>query len=398
MEIDYLIVGSGLTGAVIARELRQAGFSVLVLERREHVGGNVHDHEHSSGIRVHTYGPHYFRTSSEKLWNYVTQFDRFYKYEAALQTLVDGRLEAWPVHSEYIKHLVGNAWAPGFQGTPKDFEEASLAMMPALVYEKFVKGYTAKQWGVDPKTLDAGLARRFEVREDGELRLHRHRFQGIPERGYAHFTRAILERVPVITNVDYLSQRTAFAPKHLTIFTGPIDEYFNYRLGKLAYRGQRREHEFHPELEFSQPCGQVNNPGLTNGGHIRTLEWKHMMQKDSQRGIKGTLLTREYPCTPTKPGEYEYPFPDQGNKKLFEEYRALSLTQSKLMVCGRLGEYRYYDMDQAIGRAMVLAKRILVMRSASGLESAISANERSARLLHETSKEEQREIQGDGLT
>jgi len=394
MEIDYLIVGSGLTGAVIARELKQAGFAVLVLERREHVGGNVHDHEHSSGIRVHTYGPHYFRTSSDKLWSYITQFDSFYNYEAALQTMVDGELQAWPVHAEYIQKLIGASWKPSFAGSPRNFEEASLAMMPREIYERFVKGYSTKQWGVDPKTLNAGLSRRFEVRSDGELRLFRHRYQGIPKRGYAHLMQAMLNGIPVVTGVDFLSQRSAFSPKHLTIFTGPIDEFFDYRLGKLAYRGQRREHAYLQDVQFAQPCGQVNNPGLENGQHIRTLEWKHMMPKVAQDQIRGTLLTKEYPCSPSKPGEYEYPFPDDQNKKLAESYRELSLTHPNLLVCGRLGEYRYFDMDQAIGRAMVLAKRILVLRNVAQVQSAITANQCAAQLLNESSGEELTEVHG----
>ena len=145
MDIDFLVIGSGLTGAVIARTLVDAGMRVLVLERRSHLGGNLHHHIHASGIKIHTYGPHYFRTNSERIWGFVGRFASFYKFEAVLKSHVDGSYENWPVAASYIRRTVGELWAPSFQGEPANFEEASLAMMPRLVYEKFVKGYTEKQ-------------------------------------------------------------------------------------------------------------------------------------------------------------------------------------------------------------------------------------------------------------
>src|SRR5262249_27105026 len=139
---------------------------VLIVDRRSHVGGNVHDHPHSSGIRIHTYGPHYFRTNSPTLWSFVNRFAEFYRYEACLQTLVDGRLERWPLTKEYIRRAVGEHWTVSFKGVPRNFEETSLAMMPESIYEKFVKNYTRKQWGVAPQRLSAGLAKRFDVRDE----------------------------------------------------------------------------------------------------------------------------------------------------------------------------------------------------------------------------------------
>jgi len=145
MNADYLIVGSGLSGAVIARTLADAGRSTLIVERRNHAGGNVHDHSHPSGIRIHTYGPHYFRTNDTNIWTFVNRFASFYPYAASLQSCVDGRLERWPISTNYIQRTVGKNWRPDFLGTPSNFEEASLAMMPRIVYEKFVKGCTEKQ-------------------------------------------------------------------------------------------------------------------------------------------------------------------------------------------------------------------------------------------------------------
>lgn len=356
---DYVIVGSGLTGGTIARTLVEAGREVVVLERRSHVGGNVHDHKHPSGVRIHTYGPHYFRTGSDELWDWVGRFADFYKYEAVVKSLVDGRIENWPIAGSYIARTVGRDWKPSFTGTPRNFEEASLAMMPELVYRKFVKGYSEKQWGVKAHELAADLAKRFDVREDDEPRLMRHKYQGIPREGYAGFTRNLLKDIPVVMPFDYLKNRERIQARKLLVFTGPIDEFFGYDMGKLGYRGQKREHNYLPDAALVQPCGQVNNPDPDNGPYIRTLEWKHMMPPEDIPNIQGTVLTQETTYSPDDPNHQEYPFPDKANDDLYQRYRQRAEEVPNLLVCGRLGEYRYYDMDQAIGRAMMLARKIL---------------------------------------
>ena len=359
MSLDCLVVGSGLTGATIARVLSDAGIRVLVVERRSHPGGNVHDHVHPSGLRIHTYGPHYFRTEDETLWAFVRRFAKFYKYEAVLKSQVDGRFENWPITGSYIRSMIGEKWTPAFTGQPGNFEEAALALMPRLVYEKFVKGYSEKQWGVPPRELAAGLVNRFDVRKDDEPRLARHKYQGIPENGYADFMRQMLAGIPVLLNCDYLRQRDEFKTCGQIVFTGPIDEYFGFDLGRLKYCGQQRTHEYLPDTEFALPCGQVNNPDPANGPHIRTLEWKHMMPPEFVRQIRGTVLTREVTATSVEPNDYEYPFPDEANSRLYQTYRKRAAPIPNLLICGRLGEYRYYDMDQAIARAQLLAKKIL---------------------------------------
>lgn len=365
MDIDHLIVGSGLTGAVIARTLVDAGQSVLVVDRRSDIGGNVHDHVHASGVRIHTYGPHYFRTNSPELWAFVNRFSPFFRYEPALKSFVDGAYENWPIAASYIRRTIGPTWAAGFTGaTPRNFEDASLSMMPTLIYEKFVKGYSEKQWGVPARTLSAELARRFDVREDDEPRLMRHQFQGIPEHGYTACMRALLAGIPVVLNCDYLRHRAEFRPRRSTIYTGPIDEFFGFDLGRLVYRGQQRAHEYRTDTDWAQPCGQVNNPDPANGPHIRTLEWKHMMPRPDAERIRGTVLTRETTITPSDPDGYEYPFPDAANQRLYQTYRARAELIPDLLICGRLGEYRYYDMDQAIARAQLLACRLLQPRAA----------------------------------
>lgn len=365
MKVDYLIVGSGLTGAVIARMLRDAGEHVLVVDRRDHIGGNVHDHAHESGIRVHTYGPHYFRTSSDRIWQFVNRFSSFYKFEGVIQTLVEGRYENWPVSAEYLERTVGKNWQPSFSGKPDNFEEASLSIMPEPVYRKFVKGYSEKQWGVKASELSANLAKRFEVRLDNDPRLKQCEHQGIPTLGYAGFTKNILTGIPVVLNFDYLANPNLIEYNKLLIFTGPIDEFFDFCLGRLTYRGQKREHTFFANESYRLPCGQINNPDPDLGAHVRTLEWKHMMPKEHADAIRGTLLTTETPITPESPEEYEYPFPDEGNQRLYQLYRDSARRIPKLLICGRLGEYRYYDMDQAIARAMMLAERILEARNSA---------------------------------
>jgi UDP-galactopyranose mutase len=196
------------------------------------------------------------------------------------------------------------------------------------------------------------------VHEDDDPRLKQHRYQGLPVEGYAALMRNMLRGVPVISDCDYLQNRGDFAHRKQLVFTGPIDEFFRFELGRLTYRCQHREHEWIPNVKFAQPSCQVNNPA-PDGRHIRTLEWKHMMATELQQGISGTLITRETAQFPSKPDEYEYPFPDRANAQLYQKYLQRARNTPGLLICGRLGEYRYYDMDQAIARAMTLADGML---------------------------------------
>lgn len=359
MDVDYLIVGSGLTGATIGRILHDHGRQVVIIERRSHIGGNVHDFLHESGIRVHTYGPHYFRTSSDRIWSYVNRFSHFYGFEAIVMALIDGRLEPWPIQRYNCGHIVDTEWAPGHRGVAHNFEEQTLLFMPRSLYERFIHGYTMKQWGVQPKNLDSALASRFTVRTDGDRRLSLSRFQGLPEGGYELFMSRMLRGITVITGCDYFRERDGFTARKCVIYTGPIDEYFAFDLGRLAYRAQRRTHSYFPDERTRQPAVQINYPD-PNVSIIRSIEWKYLMPSGGKcQGVRGTILTTETPFSPEHPCEYEYPFPDHENHILYERYRERIKTISGLLVCGRLGEYRYFDMDQAIGRAMLIAERLL---------------------------------------
>ncbi len=353
--MDYLIVGSGLTGAVIARILNDKGHQCLVLEKRSHSGGNVYDHLHPSGVRVHTYGPHYFRTSSRRIWDFVQRFDAFVPYEAQVLTNTKDGPVPWPPGNDLVEKIAGKNWKPGFSGKPANFEEMALSKMPLPVYERFVKGYTEKQWGAQAHTLSATLAHRFKIRPDNDPRLSpRAKYQGLPANGYAIFMQNMLSGIKVLHEVDYLKHRTAFSPKKMLIYTGPIDAFFNFRFGPLHYRGQQRREIWIPGLDWYQAGIQVNEPDRATA-HIRTLEWKHLLPPETSVKIRGTLLTRETPFTPNDPNQFEYPFPDQTNQQQYKKYRALAQKLPNTLICGRLGEYRYFDMDQAIARAIHLA-------------------------------------------
>jgi UDP-galactopyranose mutase len=313
---------------------------------------------------VHRHGPHFFRTTSDEIWQFVTRFAKFHPYQHRILTLVDGQLENWPVAASYISRACGTDWQPQSADWPGNFEQAALSLMPESIYEKFVKGYTEKQWGLPAQRLGAGLCRRFDVRHDDNPYLTpKAKHQGIPTHGYSRMMRRMLEGIPVVLNFDYLEDRQAFRAGKLTVVTGPIDEYFNFELGKLAYRSQQRRHTYLPDVDWAQPCAQINNPG--EGSHIRDIEWKHIMRPDMASRIHGTVITRETPGTPSRPEHYEYPMPNPQNRELYQQYRQMAQNEPGVIFAGRLGEYCYYDMDQAIERALTIAREIAEHRIAA---------------------------------
>lgn len=356
---DYLIIGSGLTGGTIARLLADQRREVLILERRQAVGGNVRDFVHPSGIRVHSYGPHYFRCASPRIWQFVQRFAEFVPYKAVIQSYVNGQHAEWPLQRGMFKRYPN--WekeAP--RGTPQNFEEACLQRMPKPLYEAFVQGYTRRQWGIDPRELEAELARRIRINEDHQVALTpEHPFQGLPKHGYSSFMESLVAGLPCQTGIDYLHHRHEFTARKGLIFTGAIDEFFGCDEGRLAYRSQARRHEYYPDKERFQPCVQVNHPTAPDGHPIRFLEWKHLMPEPERARLQGTVVTSETPFSPVDSDEYEYPMPLARYEQRAQRYAARAAAVPNLVICGRLGEYRYLDMDQAIGRAMLMASRLL---------------------------------------
>ena len=357
MRKNYIVVGSGLTGAVIARILVTSGNNVVIFERRSHIGGNLYDYE-DKGIMVHKYGPHYFRTSNEKVWKFVNKFSKFYKYEACVKSFVNGRLENWPIAQSYIIDKITKDWKPVFTEKPRNLEESALSIMPWEIYNKFVKGYNEKQWGVSCVDLSKDLVKRFDVRYDDDPKLTpKAKYQGIPKEGYTKMIKNMIKGIVVFTNCDYLKEKPylEYEPD-MVIYTGPIDEYYNYVYGKLQYRSQKRKLNYYQYINSFQGCAQVNYPSL-DVPYLRKIEWKYIME--FPQNISGTIVTEETTFTPENPNEYEYPFPDSQNRKLYDKYKCLSEKEKNIIFCGRLGKYSYYDMDKAIEDAIIVAKDIL---------------------------------------
>jgi UDP-galactopyranose mutase len=358
IKADFVIVGSGLTGSTIARILTDHEQDVVIVDRKNHLAGNVYDYRHESGAMIHKYGPHYFRCGSEKIWNFLNRFTEFYDWSAKLLSKVNDEYLNWPVNQDYIEKLAGRDWEV-FKEEPSNFEEACLAKMPWQLYELFIKGYTEKQWGVKATDLDKELAVRITINKSNVNSLTpNHKWNALPRNGYTEMVRNMIDGIPLELEFDYLQHKEKVVAKKMIIFTGPIDEFFGYKYGKLKYRGQNRHIEHLEDVDQYQPSIQVNYPS-PHDPRIRTIEWKHLMHSSEKNKVKGTLLTHETPFTPENSANFEYPFPDKINKNLYEQYKAESEKLDNILICGRLGEYRYYDMDQAIGRAMKLASEII---------------------------------------
>src|SRR4051812_28314600 len=358
IQSDFVIVGAGLTGSTIARLLTDYGQDVIILDRKDHIAGNVYDYKHESGAMIHKYGPHYFRCGSEKIWSFLNRFTSFYNWSAVLKSKIGNEYLSWPVNEAYINSIVSEDWDL-FKGEPANFEEVCLSRMPKFIYEMFIKGYTEKQWGVKATELSKDLAVRITINKGTVNTLTpNHRWNALPAQGYTEMVRGIIGDIPVKLNYDYLQHRDSVKANKLLIFTGPIDEFFNYKFGKLKYRGQNRRMEHLPDVTDHQPCIHVNYPN-SEDPRIRTIDWKHLMPTQEKENMKGTVLKHETPFTPEEPWQYEYPFPDKANQDLYLQYKAEAEKLNNTLICGRLGEYRYYDMDQAIGRAMSLTGKIL---------------------------------------
>ena len=329
---DYVIVGTGLTGATIARVLADRGKRVVCVERRNCVGGNVAD-KCIGGTWVHTYGPHFFRTQSTRVWDFVNRFTTFRDYRHSVVSYVGESYQPWPP-----------VWGePKLLRTfpPRNFEEACIQCMSEQVYNDYVRGYTEKQWGCAAQLLPVSLSRRFTWHKGGSQLHPKHRYQGIPTAGYSNMVSAMLQGIPCIFGVNY-DERNTEVTAPVTVYTGSLDVYFRNLYGPLKYRCQYRV-----TSDGNYPYPQINYPS-TDDRRIRTIAW----DKIQGEGTK-PLATHEFPVDADNPDEYEYPSWDRGK---YEEYK--KLLRPTIIPCGRLGNYRYLDMDQAIAAALHLAEKL----------------------------------------
>lgn len=362
---DYLIVGSGLFGAVFAHEMKQAGKSCLVLERRPHVGGNVYCEE-KEGIHIHTYGAHIFHTSDKKIWNYVNQFVEFNNYVNSPVANYKGELYNLPFNmntfakmwgivtpSEAAAKIAAQREAAGIT-EPKNLEEQAISLIGTDIYTKLIKGYTEKQWGRSCTDLPPFIIKRLPVRYTFDNNYFNDRYQGIPMGGYNVLIEGLLDGIEVRTGVDFLKNRDSYAAMAKTIvYTGPIDEYFGYQLGRLEYRGLRFETK---RLEEENHQGvAVMNYTDRETPYTRIIEHKHF-----EFGTQPvTYVTKEYPAD-WQPGEEAYyPVNNEQNQALYAQYQKLAAGEKGVLFGGRLAEYKYYDMDDVIASALSAVGGIL---------------------------------------
>lgn len=358
---DYLVVGSGLFGAVFAHEAKQAGKSVLVLERRAHAGGNVYC-EQKDGINIHKYGAHIFHTSYEDVWRYVNQFVTFNNFINSPVANYQGHLYNLPFNMNTFRELwdiVTPAQAKAIiaeqrkvvTGEPRNLEEQAISLVGTDIYTKLIKGYTEKQWGRSCTELPAFIIKRLPVRYTFDNNYFNDRYQGIPAGGYNKLIEALLEGIEVRTGVDYLRERAAYRDAAKTVvYTGSIDEYFDYKLGQLEYRGLRFETE-RLEEENHQGVAVVNYTER-EVPYTRIIEHKHF-----EFGTQPvTYITREYPADWKRGEEAYYPVNNARNQELYAQYAALAQAEDHVVFGGRLAEYKYYDMDDVIKSALECAK------------------------------------------
>lgn len=372
MNYDYLIVGTGLYGSVFAFEMKKAGKKCLVIDKRNHIGGNIYTRE-ERGIQVHKYGAHIFHTSSRRIWDYVNQFAEFNHYINSPVAVYKDELYNLPFNMNTFSKMWGIRTPAQAQAIiekqraqwgvqePQNLEEQALSLVGLDVYEKLVKGYTEKQWGRDCRELPAFIIKRLPVRFIYDNNYFTDPYQGIPKGGYTRIVEQLLKDIPVRLGTGYrefLAENNARGADgdtfDRTVYTGMIDEYFDYRLGELQYRSLRFEEE------LLEGCSNYQGNTVVNYTerevpYTRIIEHKHFefgAQPD-------TVITREYPADWKKGDEPYYPINDERNNRLFAKYQKLAAGEKNVIFGGRLGQYRYYDMDKVIGAALEDVKKEL---------------------------------------
>jgi UDP-galactopyranose mutase len=358
--LDVLVVGAGFAGSVLAERLASAGRQVLVIDRREHIGGNAFDETDAHGVLVHRYGPHIFHTQSSRVFAYLSRFTSWRPYEHRVQALVEGRFYPIPINRTTINSLYGldldEAGVAAYLASvaePRDevltSEDAVLASVGRDLCDKFFRGYTRKQWGLELNQLAASVAARIPTRSNDDDRYFTDRHQAMPAQGYTRmFTRMLGHpRIRVETGVDYFAERQRWRPR-LTVFSGPIDAYFDYRHGALPYRSLEFRHEHH-DLPRYQHTGTVNFPN--DHAYTRITEFKYLTGQDT----RGTSIVKEFPRAD---GDPYYPIPNPDNEARYQRYKALARDERDVVFVGRLAQYRYYNMDQVVAAALKAARDV----------------------------------------
>jgi UDP-galactopyranose mutase len=354
---DYLIVGAGFAGSVLAERLAcGSNLKVLIVDLRNHVGGNAHDHYDRAGILVHKYGPHIFHTNSRDIFDYLSRFTEWRTYEHRVLASVDGQLVPIPINLDTINKLYGlslNATQVGdflrVRAEKKDVirtsEDVVVSKVGRELYEKFFRGYSRKQWGLDPSELDASVTSRVPTRTNRDDRYFTDAYQAMPSLGFTRMFENMLDHpnIKVLLNTDY-REVVDFIPFREMIYTGPVDEYFDLCYGKLPYRSLHFKHETHDRPVF-QPAPVVNYPN--EHAFTRITEMKYLTGQEHAK----TSILYEFPCAE---GDPYYPVPRPENSLLYKKYQALAAKTPHTHFVGRLATYRYYNMDQVVGSALTL--------------------------------------------
>lgn len=366
MKYDYLVVGSGLFGATVANKLHNAGKKVLVIDKRPNIAGNIYT-ENVEGINVHKYGAHIFHTDYKDVWEYVNSFVEFNRYTNSPVARIGNEIYNMPFNMNTFSKMWNDVFTPEdalrhieeekkeITGEPKNLEEQAISLVGRTIYEKLIKGYTEKQWNRDCKDLPAFIIKRLPVRLIYDNNYFNDRYQGIPEGGYTKLVEKMLEGIEVRLNTNFFDNReelTSIADK--IIYTGAIDEYFDYKLGKLEYRSLKFDTKIYDKVNY-QGNAVVNYTGH-EVEYTRVIEHKHF---EFDTTSPKTVVTYEYPADYVEGMEKYYTINDERNNSLAEEYRKLASEEENVIFGGRLAEYKYYDMDDVIKSAFECVEKEL---------------------------------------
>ena len=368
---DYLIVGAGLYGSVFARQAADAGKSVLVIDKRNHIGGNVYT-EKVEGIDVHKYGAHIFHTNDKDVWDYVNQFATFNRFTNSPVANYKGELYSLPFNmytfnkmwgvvtpDEAAAKIAEQKAAAGIT-EPKNLEEQAISLVGTDIYEKLIKGYTQKQWGRPCTELPSFIIKRLPVRLTFDNNYFNALYQGIPIGGYTRLVENMLSGIEVRLGIDYLEHKTELdAQAEKVVYTGPIDAYFGYCLGALEYRSVRFETELLDIPNFQGNAAVNYTDAETPYTRIIEHKWFTFGKDEQGNDLPKTVISREYSSEWHPGNEPYYPVNDEKNSALYAKYKALAEREDKVIFGGRLGEYKYYDMDAVIAAALAAAKAVL---------------------------------------